>query len=116
MLLGIISSLLVALATNLPVFMVGRVLQTVVYAMYTVANLEYVKINVDPAHQGQVVLMIGAFSSSASYIVSSLLGGYILEMGTPKMMAITMVVIFSLAFLLHFGGFTRRKPAKNQEQ
>ena len=116
MLLGIISSLLVALATNLPVFMVGRVLQTVVYAMYTVANLEYVKNNVNPAHQGQVVLMIGAFSSSASYIVSSLLGGYILEMGTPKMMAITMVVIFSLAFLLHFGGFTRRKPAKNQEQ
>ena len=109
MLVGITGSLMVALSTNLPVFMVGRVSLTVVYAMYTVANLEYVKNNVDPAHQGQVILMIGAFSSSVGYIVSSLLGGYILEMGTPKMMAITMVVIFGLAFLLHFGGFVRHK-------
>ncbi len=109
MLVGITGSVMVALATNLPVFMIGRVSLTVVYAMYTVANLEYVKTNVDPAHQGQVILLIGAFSSSVGYIVSNLLGGYILEMGTPKMMAMAMVVIFGIAFLLHFGGFVRRK-------
>lgn len=112
LLVGIMGSLLVALAPNLPVFMVGRILITVEYAMYTVINLEYVKTNVDPDHQGQVILMIGAFSSSVGYVVSNLLGGYILEMGTPTMMAAAMTVIFGLAFLLHFGGFTRQK-AKN---
>jgi len=56
-----------------------------------------------------VILTIAAFSNSVSYIVSSLLGGYILEMGTPKMMAITMVIIFGMSFLLHFGGFTRKR-------
>lgn len=116
LLMGIIGSLMVALATNMPVFVVGRLALTVVYAMYTVINLEHVKNMVDPGHQSQVILTIAAFSNSVSYIVSSLLGGYILEMGTPKMMAITMVIIFGMSFLLHFGGFARRKQTNPAEK
>lgn len=107
LLTAVIGSLLVALAPNIPVFMVGRVLLTVVYAMYTVINLEYVKAYVAPEHQGQVILSIGAFSSSVSYITSSLLGGYIMEMGSQQMMAIAMLILCGASFVLHFGGFRK---------
>ena len=109
LLVALIGSLLVALAPNIPIFIVGRVLLTVVYAMYTVINLEYVKSNVDPEYQGQVIVSISAISSSVGYMTSSLLGGYIMEMGTQQMMAIVMLALCGTSFLLHFGGFRKTK-------
>ena len=109
MLTGIVGSLMVSLAPNMPVFMVGRVLMTVVYAMYTILNLEYVKYNVEPKAQSQVILTIGAISSSVSYMIASPLGGYIMELGGTYTMAIAMIIIYGLAFVLHFGGFARTK-------
>ena len=112
LLVSLVGGSLVVLAPNIPIFIVGRIAQTAAYAMYTVVNLEYVKNTVAAENQGQVILMIGAFSSSISYIVSSLLGGYILEMGTPGMMVAALIILICASFALHQGSLAGNKTKK----
>ncbi len=100
-LIGLTGSVMDALAPNIPIFVVGRVLLTVVYVIYTVANLEYVRTYVSPAYQGQVMLLIGAVSSSIGYMASSLLGGYLLELDDQVVMAVVMALLFAVSWILH---------------
>lgn len=112
-LIGLTGSIMDALAPNIPIFVIGRVMLTVVYVIYTVSNLEYVRNYVDAAYQGQVMLLIGAISSSIGYMASSLLGGYLLELGDQKLMAIVMAVLFCAAWILHSAAFYQRKTEKS---
>ena len=98
-----------SLAPNLPLFLVGRISLTIAYAMYTIFNLEYIRSHVPACAQGRVFLTLSALSSGVGYGVSSLLGGVIMELGSPTSMAAVTGAVTVLAFLLHFGAFPRKK-------
>lgn len=113
LLMAITGSVMDALAPNIPIYMVGRVMLTLVYAIYTVINLEYIKKYVEPTNQAQVMLMFGAVSSSVGYMASSLLGGYLLELGSQTVMAIVMAAILAVAFILHIPAFSAYEKSKS---
>ncbi len=113
--LGLLGSLMTALAQGLAVFVVGRIMLTIVYAMYTVINLEYVNQYVDASRRGQVILVIGAVSSGVSYIASSLLGGYLLELGSQSLMALVLTGLFVAALVLQTGAFGKKGEVNERE-
>ena len=63
----------------------------------------------NPAYQGQVMLLIGAVSSSIGYMASSLLGGYLLELGDQVVMAVVMAALFAISWILHSAAFNKRR-------
>ena len=105
----LVGSIWTSLAPNIPLFMAGRIMLTIAYAMYTIFNLQYIRDHVSERAQGRVFLTLSALSSGVGYGVSSLLGGIIMELGSPVTMAAVTGAITVAAFLLHFGAFPREK-------
>ena len=100
-------SIWTSLAPNIPLFLVGRILLTIAYAMYTVFNLEFIRASVPEAARGRVFLTLAALSTGVSFTVSSLLGGVILEIGSPVSMAVLTGAVTAAAFALHFRAFPK---------
>ena len=104
----LVGSVWTSLAPSIPLFVVGRVMLTVAYAMYTIFNLQYIDAQVPAGARGRVFLTLSALSTGVGYTVSSLLGGIIMELGSPVSMALTTGGISLIAFLLHFGAFPKK--------
>ena len=105
---SLLCCLMLSLARSYPVFIIGRVLLSTSFVTYTLSHLEYIDMNVDEDIKGQAILTLSALSSGLGYMISSFMGGAIMEYGTPAMMAIITGSINVLAFLLHFKAFGKR--------
>ena len=106
----LVGSVWTSLAPNIPLFMVGRVMLTIAYAMYTIFNLLYIDTHVSAGARGRVFLTLSALSTGVGYTVSSLLGGILMEIGSQTSMALITGGVTVLAFLLHFGAFPKAGP------
>ena len=104
---SLLCCLMLSLARSYPVFVIGRILLSTSFVTYTLSHLEYIDLTVDEETKGQAILTLSAISSGLGYMVSSFMGGAIMEYGTPAMMAFITSGINILAFLLHFGAFKR---------
>ena len=109
---SLLCCLMLSLAKSYPVFIVGRVLLSTSFVTYTLSHLEYIDLTVDEDMKGQAILTLSAISSGLGYMVSSFMGGAIMEFGTPALMAIITGGINVGAFLLHFGAF-KKAPEKS---
>ena len=104
---SLLCCLMLSLASSYTVFIIGRVLLSTSFVTYTISHLEYIDLTVDEETKGQAILTLSAISSGLGYMVSSFLGGAIMEYGTPLLMAIITGGINVVAFLLHFGAFKK---------
>lgn len=109
LLFGLLGCLVTILAPNIPIFIGGRLILTIIYAIYTIVNLEYIRKYISPESQGRVMLLIAGLSTGASSVASSLLGGYLLERGDMALTAWLIVGIIAFSIVLSLFAFQRTK-------
>ena len=101
----VVCCLLLSLSGRIWLFAIGRISLSVSFVMYTLSHLEYIDLTVSGNEKGQAILTLSALSSGLGYMVSSLIGGAVMEHGTPIMMALITMGMNVLAFILHFKAF-----------